>query len=70
MEEGLELDRVCPMEVALKQGGEPIRFSGRIVYCVEAVDQDTRRHEIGVAFEEMDLEEKKRLAEFIDSISR
>jgi hypothetical protein len=70
MEEGLELDRVCPMEVALKQAGDPIRFSGRIVYCVEAVDQDTRRHEIGVAFEEMDLEEKKRLAEFIDSISR
>ncbi len=70
MEEGLELDRVCPMEFALKEGGDPIRFAGRIVYCVEAVDQDTRRHEIGVAFEEMDLEQKKRLAEYIDSISR
>jgi hypothetical protein len=34
------------------------------------VDQDTRGHEIGVAFEDMDLEEKRRLAEFIDSISR
>jgi hypothetical protein len=34
------------------------------------VDQDTRRHEIGVAFEDMDLEQKKRLAEFIESISR
>jgi hypothetical protein len=70
MEEGVELDRVCPMEFSVKEGGEPVRFSGRIVYCVEAVDQDTRRHEIGVAFEDMDLEEKRRLAEFIDSISR
>jgi hypothetical protein len=70
MEDGLELDRVCPMEFALKEGGEPIRFTGRIVYCVEAVDQDTRRHEIGVAFEDMDLEQKKRLAEYIESISK
>jgi hypothetical protein len=70
MEEGLDLDRVCPMEFAFSEGGVPIRFSGRVVYCVEAVDQDTRRHEIGVAFEEMDLEEKKRLADFIDSIAR
>jgi hypothetical protein len=70
MEEGLDLDRVCPMEFSLNEGGEAVRFTGRIVYCVEAVDQDTRKHEIGVAFEEMDLEEKKRLAEFIDTISR
>ena len=70
MEEGVELDRVCPMEFSVKEGGEPVRFSGRIVYCVEAVDQDTRRHEVGVAFEDMHLEEKRRLAEFIDSISR
>jgi hypothetical protein len=70
MEEGLELDRVCPMEFSLKEGADPIRFEGRIVYCVEAVDQDTRRHEIGVAFEDMDLEEKKRLADFIDAISK
>ena len=70
MEEGLELDQVCPMEFSLKEGGEPIRFRGRIVYCVEAVDQDTRLHEIGVAFEDIDLEEKRRLAEFIERISR
>jgi hypothetical protein len=70
MEEPLELDRVCPMEFSLKEGSDPVRFSGRIVYCVEAVDRDTHRHEIGVAFEDMDLEQKKRLAEFIDGISR
>ncbi|HVR71605.1 MAG TPA: PilZ domain-containing protein [Vicinamibacteria bacterium] len=70
MEEGLELDRICPMEFSLKPGGEPIRCSGRIVYCVETVDQETRRHEIGVAFEDMDLEEQKRLAEYIESISK
>jgi PilZ domain len=58
------------MEFSMKEGGEPIRFSGRIVYCVEAVDQDTHRHEIGVAFEDIDLEQKKRLAEFIESISK
>jgi PilZ domain-containing protein len=70
MEEGLELDRVCPMEFSLKEGGDAIRFTGRIVYCVEAVDQDTRKHEIGVAFEDIDLEQKKHLADFIDSISK
>ena len=70
MEDALELDQVCPMEFAIREGAPPVRFSGRIVYCVEAVDRDTRRHEIGVAFEDMDLEEKKRLAEYIDSISR
>jgi hypothetical protein len=58
------------MEFSLKEGSEPVRFAGRIVYCVEAVDRDTHRHEIGVAFEDIDLEQKKRLAEFIDSISR
>ena len=70
MEDPLGLDQVCPMEFSIREGGPPIRFSGRIVYCVEAVDRDTRRHEIGVAFEDMDLEEKKRLAEYIESISR
>ena len=70
MEDPLELDQVCPMEFSIREGVPPIRFSGRIVYCVEAVDRDTRRHEIGVAFEDMDLEEKKRLAEYIESISR
>ena len=70
MEDGLELDRTCPMEFSLKEGGDPIRFSGRIVYCVETVDQETRRHEIGVAFEDMDLEQKKRLAEYIDTLSQ
>jgi hypothetical protein len=70
MEEGLELDRLCPMEFTLKEGGDPVRFSGRIVYCVEAVDQETRRHEIGVAFEDMDMEQKKRLADYINFISR
>jgi PilZ domain-containing protein len=70
MEDSLDLDQVCPMEFSLKEGGDPVQFEGRIVYCVEAVDQDTRRHEIGVAFEDMNLEEKRRLAAFIDSISR
>ena len=70
MEDPLELDQVCPMEFTIREGLPPVRFSGRIVYCVEAVDRDTRRHEIGVAFEDMDLEEKKRLAEYIESISR
>jgi hypothetical protein len=70
MEDPLELDQVCPMEFTIAEGVAPIRFSGRIVYCVEAVDRDTRRHEIGVAFEDIDLEEKKRLAEYIESISR
>ena len=70
MEEAIELDRVCPMEFSLLEGGDPIRFAGRIVYCVEAVDQDTRRHEIGVSFEDIDLEQKRRLAEYIESISR
>jgi PilZ domain-containing protein len=70
MDDALELERVCPMEIAIREGATPIRFTGRIVYCVEAVDRDTRKHEIGVSFEEIDLEEKKRLAEYIDSISK
>jgi PilZ domain-containing protein len=70
MEDALELERICPMEIAIREGATPIRFTGRIVYCVEAVDRDTRKHEIGVSFEEIDLEEKKRLAEYIDSISK
>ena len=70
MEDALALDQLVPMEFTLHENGVPLRFSGRIVYCVEAVDQDTRRHEIGVAFEQMEREDKRRLAEFIESISR
>jgi PilZ domain-containing protein len=65
----LELHQSYPMEMAI-EGGDVIRFRGRVAYCSDPSEGSPKRYEIGVAFAEMTAADRARLGKFIETLSR
>lgn len=64
-EQPMEVDSKKRMELTIPEEHETLKFMGRVVSCLEVPKSSPKRFNTGIAFEEMDEKEEKRLKDFI-----
>jgi hypothetical protein len=66
--EELDIEGRFPMEMSFSEDIKPIKFLGRIAYCMEIPGKTPKRYDTGIEFIEMNEKDRARLKEFIDVI--
>jgi Tfp pilus assembly protein PilZ len=66
--EKMDIEGRFPMEMSFSEDIKPIKFLGRIAYCMEIPGKTPKRYDTGIEFIEMNEKDRARLKEFIDVI--
>jgi hypothetical protein len=65
----MQPEQRCPMEIALPDAEEPMRFLGRVAYVQETAWGDDTAFQVGVEFLDMSSEDRLRLDAFIRGLA-